>query len=83
MLTEPNQQKNKFYRTKTAQKVIINSILQDKIENAPIGVDEFINYGMRSTFNLVKPKFGLKNYVLHDNMHIEPYYKNNNKNGGV
>ena len=49
----------------------------------PISVEEFINLGMKSTFNLVKPKFGLKNYVIHDNMHIEPYYKNNNKNGGV
>jgi|LauGreDrversion4_2_1035121.scaffolds.fasta_scaffold1139049_1 hypothetical protein len=34
----------------------------EKTDNVPIGVEEFINLGMRSTFNLVKPKFGLKNY---------------------
>ena len=38
---------------------------------------------MKNTFNLSRPKFGIKSYEIADNMHYEPYYKNNNKNNGV
>ena len=38
---------------------------------------------MKNTFNLTRPKFGIKSYEVADNMHYEPYYKNNNRNNGV
>jgi hypothetical protein len=38
---------------------------------------------MKNTFNLSRPKFGIKSYEVTDNMLYEPYYKNNYKNNGV
>jgi hypothetical protein len=38
---------------------------------------------MKNTFNLSRPKFGIKSYEVSDNMLYEPYYRNNYKNNGV
>ncbi len=34
-----------------------------------------VESGNKQKFNLIQPKFGMKNYTIKDNMHIEPFYK--------
>lgn len=38
-------------------------------------VNEVIQNQMKNYFNKMRPKFGIKNYDIKDNMHKEPYHK--------
>lgn len=51
---------NKINRSSTSCKVTINEMLENNMKNY---------------FNKMRPKFGMKNYEIKDNMHREPYYK--------
>ena len=36
---------------------------------------EMIVVGMKNSFNMTSPKFGIKEYACRDTMNLEPYYK--------
>lgn len=40
-----------------------------------VTINEMLESNMKSYFNKTRPKFGIKNYDLKDNMHKAPYYK--------
>lgn len=40
-----------------------------------VTVNEMMEANMKSYFNKMRPKFGIKNYEVKDNMHREPYFK--------
>lgn len=54
------QNEYKMNRSSTSCKVTINEMLESN---------------MKSYFNKMRPKFGMKNYEIKDNMHKEPYFK--------
>ena len=51
---------NKMNRSSTSCKVTMNEMLESNMKNY---------------FNKMRPKFGMKNYELKDNMQKEPYYR--------
>ena len=42
------------------------SIVGGKKGSMPLSVYEYINVGMKNTFNLTQPKFGLQGYEIKD-----------------
>jgi hypothetical protein len=39
-----------------------------------VTINEMLESNMKGYYNKLKPKFGMKNYDLKDNMHREPYF---------
>lgn len=50
-------------------------MIGSKKGSMPLSVYEFISVGMKNTFNLTQPKFGVKGYEIQDSSMKDKLYK--------